>query len=132
MSNDVYLNAPEDTSAVAYEAEVKVGAGQKFEKIADAVKYIARMERSEDERVTVVLTDDLYREQVIVDTPNITIKSAKESGSTITWYYGVGFSYYSAKKTTDGKMVHIMMKHGQLINIIRQQLSRIRDIGVQR
>lgn len=103
VSNDVYLNAPEDTSAVAYEAEVKVGAGQKFEKIADAVKYIARMERSEDERVTVVLTDDLYREQVIVDTPNITIKSVKESGSTITWYYGVGFSYYSAKKTTDGK-----------------------------
>ena len=103
VSNDVYLNAPEDTSAVAYEAEVKVGAGQKFEKIADAVKYIARMERSKDERVTVVLTDDLYREQVIVDTPNITIKSAKESGSTITWYYGVGFSYYSAKKTTDGK-----------------------------
>ena len=60
------------------------------------------MERSKDERVTVVLTDDLYREQVIVDTPNITIKSAKESGSTITWYYGVGFSYYSAKKTTNG------------------------------
>ena len=58
VSNDVYLNAPGDTSAVAYEAEVKVGAGQKFEKIADAVKYIARMERSEDERVTVVLTDD--------------------------------------------------------------------------
>lgn len=60
--------------------KLRIGAGQKFEKIADAVKYIARMERSEDERVTVVLTDDLYREQVIVDTPNITIKSAKESG----------------------------------------------------
>ena len=79
-----------------------------MKKIADAVKYIARMERSEDERVTVVLTDDLYREQVIVDTPNITIKSAKESGSTITWYYGVGFSYYSAKKTTDGKKWFIL------------------------
>ncbi len=94
VTNDVYLQAAPDTSAVAYQAEIKVGEGQQFEKIADAVAYIARMTRGESDRVTIDLTDELYREQLVINTPNVTIKG---NGATITWYYGVGFSYYSAK-----------------------------------
>lgn len=91
--NDVYLETEADTSPVEYQAEVKVGKGQKFETITDAVKYIGRMTRT-TERVTITLTDALYREQVMVDTPYVTISS--EAGSTITWYYGSGYTYYSA------------------------------------
>lgn len=91
--NDVYLETEADTSPVEYQAEVKVGKGQQFETITDAVKYIGRMART-TERVTITLTDALYREQVMVDTPYVTISS--ETGSTITWYYGSGYTYYSA------------------------------------
>ena len=91
--NDVYLETEADTSPVKYQAEVKVGKGQQFETITDAVKYIGRMART-TERVTITLTDALYREQVMVDTPYVTISS--EAGSTITWYYGSGYTYYSA------------------------------------
>ena len=91
--NDVYLETEADTSPVEYQAEVKVGKGQQFETITDAVKYIGRMTRT-TERVTIILTDALFREQVMVDTPYVTISS--EAGSTITWYYGSGYTYYSA------------------------------------
>lgn len=91
--NDVYLETEADTSPVKYQSEVKVGKGQQFETITDAVKYIGRMART-TERVTITLTDALYREQVMVDTPYVTISS--EAGSTITWYYGSGYHYYSA------------------------------------
>lgn len=91
--NDVYLETEADISPVEYQAEVKVGKGQQFETITDAVKYIGRMTRT-TERVTITLTDALYREQVMVDTPYVTISS--EAGSTITWYYGSGYTYYSA------------------------------------
>ena len=91
--NDVYLETEADTSPVEYQAEVKVGKGQQFETITDAVKYIGRITRT-TERVTITLTDALYREQVMVDTPYVTISS--EAGSTITWYYGSGYTYYSA------------------------------------
>lgn len=104
--NDVYLQGKADTSEVAYQAQVKVGKGQQFETIAKAVSYVSRMTRTDDQRVTIVLTDALYREQVIIDTPNVTITSAREDGSTISWYYGVGYSYYSAKLSEDKKSAY--------------------------
>ncbi|MDE7252389.1 MAG: hypothetical protein K2O32_05530, partial [Acetatifactor sp.] len=101
VENDVYLQCAVDTSAVEYKETVTVGAGKDFEKIADAVAYISRMTRTDDQRVTIVLDKNAtYREQLIIDIPNITIRG---NGSKITWYYGVGFSYYSAKPSTDGK-----------------------------
>ena len=96
--NDVYLETEADTSPVKYQSEVKVGKGQQFETITDAVKYIGRMART-TERVTITLTDALYREQVMVDTPYVTISS--EAGSTITWYYGSGYTYYSEARAVD-------------------------------
>ena len=103
VANDVYLQGKADTSAVAYKEKVTVGAGEgkDFAKIADAVAYIARMTRTEDQRVTIVLDQNaVYREQLVIDTPNITIQG---NGSTVTWYYGVGYSYYSLKLSADGK-----------------------------
>lgn len=94
VSNDVYLQGEVDTSAVAYKATVTVGKDKDFTTIADAVAYISRMDRTATQRVTIELDKAVYREQLVIDTPNITIKG---NGATITWYYGVGFEYYSAK-----------------------------------
>lgn len=41
-----------------------------------------------------------YREQVIVDQANVTLKTSGEEKATITFYYGIGYSYYSLG--TDG------------------------------
>lgn len=101
VSNVVYIEGPEDTSAVAYEAEIEVGSGKRFETIQAAVKYIKRMERPNGERVTIKLTDDLYREQIIVDTPNVSIVGTSDKMPTITWYYGIGYSYYSVTPSTE-------------------------------
>ena len=96
VENDVYLKstaAAPAAGSVAYKAEIKVGKGQDYETIQEAMNAIFYMERTEDQRVTVVLTDDSYMEQVVVNAPNVTLKS--DSKATITWYYGLGYKYYS-------------------------------------
>lgn len=104
VNNDVYLQGAVDTSRVAYKDTVKVGEGKEFTKIADAVAYISRMDRTAGQRVTIQLdANKIYREQLVINTPDITIEG---NGSTITWYYGVGFSYYSAKLSEDGKSAY--------------------------
>lgn len=103
VENDVYLQTAADTSAVDYKSEITVGKGQEFETLREAVAYITRMTRGDNDRVTITLTDKLYREQLVIDTPNITIKG---NGATITWYYGFGFSYYSAKLSADKKSAY--------------------------
>lgn len=106
VENDVYIQGPVDNTPVEYKAQITVGAGEgkDFAKIADAVAYIARMTRTDGQRVTIVLDEKAtYREQLVINTPNITIQG---NGSTITWYYGVNFSYYSAKLSADGKSAY--------------------------
>ena len=53
---------------------------------------------SESARVTIHIAPGKYREQVIVNTPYITfINDDTSKGTvTITWYYGIGYKYYSA------------------------------------
>ncbi len=102
VTNDVYLIGAADTTAVAYKEEVTVGEGKEYPTITKALDAIARMTRNNGERVTIKLSDNTtYREQVIVTQPNITFKGGENS--KVTWYYGVGFSYYSAKPAEDGK-----------------------------
>ena len=54
--------------------------------------------KSESERVTIHIAPGKYREQVIVNTPYVTfINDDTSKGTvTITWYYGIGYKYYSA------------------------------------
>ena len=45
--------------------------------------------------VIILTSGQTYREQVIVDQPNVTFKTSGEEKATITWYYGIGYAYYS-------------------------------------
>lgn len=101
VTNNVYLEAPAVTTAVEYKEVLNVGKGKEFETITEALSYISRMTRTAEQRVTINLTDDLYREQVTVDTPNVTITSSNTKAPTITWYYGIGYSYYSVAPATE-------------------------------
>ena len=53
--------------------------------------------KSESERITIHIAPGIYREQVIINTPYITLVNDDVSSKdvTITWYYGIGYSYYS-------------------------------------
>ena len=84
---------------VEFEKTVRVGQNQKYSRINDAVTAIKKMYRpeGEDGRVTILLDSGEYKEQVLVDTPYVTIKAADENNRpVVSWYYGIGYLYYSA------------------------------------
>ena len=45
--------------------------------------------------VIILTSGQTYREQVIVDQANVTFKTSGDEKATITWYYGIGYTYYS-------------------------------------
>ncbi|MGI5071017.1 hypothetical protein HRO26_07720 [Treponema pectinovorum] len=53
--------------------------------------------KSEADRITIIIAPGVYRAQLIIDTPYITLKNANPNKEVkLTWYYGIGYSYYSA------------------------------------
>lgn len=50
--------------------------------------------------VITLTSGQTYREQVIVDMPNVALKTSGAEKAKITWYYGIGYAYYSLG--TDG------------------------------
>lgn len=101
VTNDVYLDKTEpDVSKVPYKDTIIVGKGQEFETIQSAVDYVARMEREEGQRVTLKLNDAMYREQIIISAPYITFATDRTEAPVVTWYYGIGATYYSVNPTT--------------------------------
>ncbi|MDO5293796.1 MAG: pectinesterase family protein, partial [bacterium] len=55
---------------------------------------------SEEERITVHIAPGVYREQIMIDTPYISfVNDAPEKEVKLTWYYGIGYKYYSVDET---------------------------------
>ena len=54
--------------------------------------------QSEQQRVNIHIAPGTYREQIIVKTPYISFINDEPSKEVkLTWYYGIGYKYYSAK-----------------------------------
>ena len=91
-----------DLGTVEYKAEVTVGKGKDYETLTEAVAAVKAMTTrpmNESGRVTILVEPGAYCEQVTIDSPFVTLKAADEANKpTITWYYGVGYLYYSADK----------------------------------
>ncbi len=88
-------------AAVSYAADVYVGDESKgevnFNTVTGALAYISRMTRTDGQRVTVHIAPGTYREQIAVETPNVTFVNTDPSKEVkLTWYYGIGYTYYSA------------------------------------
>ncbi len=106
-----YITAIEVVEPVAYTDTVTVGAsGCDYTTIGAALNAIKQMERTGDQRVTVLIQPGNYEEMLVVDVPNVTLKNANSDPSIeltnqgvdiaaeavrITWYYGHGYTYYS-------------------------------------
>ena len=87
-------------SAVFSATNLYVGYSSKspnYNTIQEAVNKAASINpTSESQRVTIHIAVGTYREQVIVNTPYITFMNDDTSKyPTITWYYGIGYKYYS-------------------------------------
>lgn len=55
--------------------------------------------KSEADRVTIHIAPGVYREQLIIDTPYITLMPEGKGEVKLTWYYGIGYRYYSVDST---------------------------------
>ena len=74
------------------------GKSNNFNTIQQAVNKAASLNpNGEGSRVTIHIAPGKYREQVTINTPYITFVNDEPSKGTvtITWYYGIGYKYYS-------------------------------------
>lgn len=97
VSRDLLLKDT-STPSVAYADTIYVGKDKAYKTVQAAVDATAAMTRDSNQRVTIKVDPGTYREQVIIGTPNITLESngGTRDNTKITWYYGIGYVYYSA------------------------------------
>lgn len=90
------LYYPEEI-AKASSFNVTVGSNGEYKSITDALAGIAKLGTpTADNRATITLAaGETFREQVVVNVPYVTIKSDASNPAKITWYYGIGNTYYS-------------------------------------
>lgn len=88
-------------AAVDYAADIYVGDAAKdlnFKTVTGALAYIKRMTRTDGQRVTVHIAPGVYREQINIDVADVTfVNDSPSQEAKLTWYYGIGYTYYSAK-----------------------------------
>ena len=100
----LFLTGPEDTSPLPHVANLYVGYPDKegsYETINAALRDAKRMNpQSEAERITIHIYPGTYREQAFVNVNYITfVNDTPEQEVKITWYYGIGYAYYSADES---------------------------------
>lgn len=71
-----------------------------YNTVKEAVAAAAAMNpSSEEERITIHIAPGTYREQVIITTPYLSLVNDSDKEVLMTWYYGIGYEYYSADGT---------------------------------
>lgn len=105
-----YLTSISLRPAVAYSATLEVGSNKTYPSISEALEAVRNMNRTADQRVTLLIDPGNYEEMLVVDVPSVTLKNAGSNPSIqlansgvdiedgavrITSYYGHGYSYFS-------------------------------------
>lgn len=76
------------------------GQVNNFDTMGEALEAAKVMNpTSEAERVTIHIAPGTYREQISVETPYITLVPEGNGEVVLTWYYGIGYNYYSIDAT---------------------------------
>ncbi|MDR6881853.1 pectinesterase family protein [Bacillus sp. 3255] len=101
VTKNVKFSTTTPLSALPWVGDLYVGDSTKanyFTTIREALATAARMNpASEAQRITIHIAPGVYREQLKVTTPYISFVNTDPSKEVkITWYYGVGYDYYSA------------------------------------
>ena len=94
----VYVGYPDKTEDnIADDAENKYYAAATVSEAMDICERMTRTPASQP--ITVYIYPGVYREQIRVNAENITFKNEyKGQRVLLTWYYGIGYKYYSADK----------------------------------
>ena len=99
----LFVEYPKTTPAVAYSKDVYVGVSGKspnYATMGEAMAAVKAMNpTSEDQRITVHIAPGVYREQLSIDTPYLTFVKEGNGEVKLTWYYGIGYEYFSADTT---------------------------------
>jgi pectin methylesterase-like acyl-CoA thioesterase len=101
VTKDVKFSTTTPPTALPRVSDLYVGDSSKannFATVKEALAAAARMNpTSEAQRITIHIAPGIYREQLIVKTPYISFVNTDPNQEVkITWYYGVGYDYYSA------------------------------------
>ncbi len=97
VSHNIYF--PEEAVPAATQQNITVdntlaaATANNYKSVSDAIA--AAKAGSISAPVITLTSGQTYREQVIVDIPNVTLKTSGTEKATITFYYGIGYTYYS-------------------------------------
>lgn len=101
--NILFVPVIKPTPDVKYSSDIYVGCAGKannFDTLGEAVAAAKVMNpTSEEQRITIHIAPGTYREQVSIETPYITLAKEGEGEVVLTWYYGIGYKYYSIDGT---------------------------------
>jgi len=105
-----YITNIETVQVADYRTELRVGVGQEFTTINEALDYVSRMERLSNQRVRILIEPGNYEEMLVINQPNISLVNTASQPSIdlensgvdiasgavrITSYYGHGYNYFS-------------------------------------
>ena len=100
VAKDIKLTAKDKTvQPLKLKKDIYVG-GKKpdYATVKEAIAAAEAMNpASEADRITIHIAPGVYRAQLIINAPYITLKNdTPEQEVKLTWYYGIGYKYYSA------------------------------------
>jgi lysophospholipase L1-like esterase/pectin methylesterase-like acyl-CoA thioesterase/chitodextrinase len=109
-TKDILFVSKDPVAPLPKVSDLYVGDSTKpnnFDTVKDALAAAARMNpTSEAERITIHIAPGVYRAQLLIRTPYITLENTHPNPTNdpntqvkITWYYGIGYKYYSAGAT---------------------------------
>ncbi len=130
-STTSYFTHIEVIQPVAYVAQIHVGADKECLTVNAALNAITRMNRTADQRVTVLIDAGNYEEMLVISQPNVTLKNASASpsiallnqgvdiapgGVRITGYYGHGYDYFSmaTNQKWNADVLRVNLENGTL------------------
>ena len=97
VSHNIYFPeaaVPAATSAnITVDNTLATASANNYKTVTDALA--AAKTGSISNPVITLTSGQTYREQVVVDKANVTLKTSGTEKATITWYYGIGYAYYS-------------------------------------
>lgn len=105
VERDLLFVTNAKVTAIPFVSDIYVGYPDKdnnYKTVRDAVRACEGMRLSNaTDRITVHIAPGIYREQIIINVPYVTFTNDEpEKEVKLTWYYGVGYQYYSIG--TDG------------------------------
>ena len=100
QDDPIVTPSPSPSPSQSQGAHLYVGYFDKdgsYSTVSEAVNAAAQINpTSEEQRVYIHIAPGVYREQIIVNTPYISFINDDPSAEVrLTWYYGIGYKYYS-------------------------------------